>query len=119
MKNFMIKTIIFLFVLVVVSFKVAVAADVQVAWDANTEPDLAGYKVFWDVVNPPVANEQDVGNVTSYTITGLTEGQIVYIGAKAYDTDGNESAMSDILQYIPRTAKLIIIIDAPQGLTTQ
>jgi hypothetical protein len=95
------------------------AAEVSVAWDANIEADLAGYKVFWDTVNPPVANVFDIGNVTTYNITGLPDGQIVFIGVKAYDADANESGMSDILQYIPRTSRLIIIIDAPQGPTIQ
>lgn len=91
------------------------AADVGLAWDANKESSLAGYKIYWGTDSGSLDNVVDVGNVTEYTVVDLTDGQIYYFAATAYDTAGNESGYSDILQYIPRTGKLIIIIDAPQG----
>jgi hypothetical protein len=75
--------------------------EVTLTWDANTETDLAGYKVFsgtasgtYDTNNPI-----DVGNWTSCTISGLTEGGTYYYAAKAYNTAGLESDYSNEVSY--------------------
>jgi hypothetical protein len=89
----------------------AYAADVNLAWDANTEPDLAGYKIYWgDSEIPPFANAADAGNVTSYTVTGLSIGSTYYFAATAYDSAGNESGYSDILKYTVPPDRLVIEI---------
>jgi hypothetical protein len=36
-----------------------------------------------------------VGNVTSYTISGLESGKRYYFSATAYDSNGNESILSN------------------------
>lgn len=81
------------------------ALDVSLAWDANTEPDLAGYKLYYktDSSGPPYngtgATEGDspidVGNVTEFTIHGLSDGVTYYFVAAAYDTEGLESGYSN------------------------
>jgi len=75
--------------------------EVTLTWDANTETDLAGYKVFagtssgsYDVNNPI-----DVGNWTSCTMSGLQEGTTYYYVAKAYNTAGLESDYSNEVSY--------------------
>ena len=61
-------------------------------WTANTESDLAGYKVYWGTTNDyPFANSIDVGNVTSYTITGLSAGTH-FVGVTAYDNTADTVA---------------------------
>ncbi|HXY61310.1 MAG TPA: fibronectin type III domain-containing protein, partial [Nitrospirota bacterium] len=42
-----------------------------------------GYKVYYGTVSPPTA-AIDVGNVTSYTLSGLTNGQTYYVAVSAY-----------------------------------
>lgn len=59
------------------------------AWDANTESDLAGYRIYYGIVSPE-EHSVDIGNMTTYTLTGLTKGQKYYIAATAYDTSNNE-----------------------------
>ena len=76
---------------------VGMAADVTLAWDANTEPDLNGYILYYGTASrnqEDYAHNIDVGNVTSHTVTGLSDGQTYYFAASAYDTNGNESAYS-------------------------
>lgn len=80
---------------------------ISLAWDANTEPDLAGYKIYYGALsrnNPSfVAYEHSIdvgmasqsGNTVTSTLAGLTKGQTYYISAKAYDTSNNESEFSD------------------------
>lgn len=75
------------------------AAEVTLAWDANTEPDLAGYKVYWGTASRSYQNNADVGNQTTYTVTGLSEGVTYYFAATAYDIYGNESGYSNEVVY--------------------
>ena len=57
----------------------------SLSWTANSEPDISGYKVYWgNANNYPYGNSLDVGNVTSYTITGLPAGTF-YANVTAYD----------------------------------
>jgi hypothetical protein len=75
--------------------------SLKVVWSANTEADLAGYKVYWGTASGTYPNSRNVGNTTSYTITGLTEGMKYYIAVTAYDTDGNESGYSEPTSAVP------------------
>jgi hypothetical protein len=70
------------------------AATAALSWDANTEPDIGGYIAFWGTSPGSYDNQADVGNVTSYPITGLSEGTTYYFAVKAYDTSTNTSAFS-------------------------
>ncbi|UCD81362.1 MAG: fibronectin type III domain-containing protein, partial [Desulfobacterales bacterium] len=77
----------------------ASAVDVTIAWDANSESDLAGYILFYGTASRSYSNSIDVGNNTEYTLTGLNEGTTYYFSAKAYDTSNNESDYSKELVY--------------------
>src|SRR2546425_418414 len=71
------------------------AAQVTLAWDANTEPDLAGYKLYYGFSSGSYPFSADVGNVTSYTLSGLLEGRIYYFAATAYNSSLGESGFSN------------------------
>ena len=75
---------------------VAWAGRATVSWDANTESDLAGYKVHYGTQpNRSYSNTIDVGNVTSYTVGNLQPGTTYYFAVTAYDLSGNESDYSE------------------------
>ena len=76
---------------------IAYGAAVDLAWDANTEPDLAGYKIHYGTARGDYSHTIDVGNITTYTLTDLEEGVTYYLAATAYDEDENESDYSDEL----------------------
>jgi fibronectin type 3 domain-containing protein len=63
-------------------------------WTANTEPDLAGYKVYVGtqsgLYNPPIT----LGTVTTYTATNLISGRTYYFCVSAFDSAGNDSPCS-------------------------
>ena len=62
--------------------------SITLEWSANPESDVAGYKVYWGTQPAPFfENVVDVGDSTSYTITG----DAYYIGVTAYDTDYAEA----------------------------
>jgi hypothetical protein len=83
----------------------AYGLDVTLAWDANTEPDLAGYKLYYktDTAGPPYTGTGateggspiDVSNVTQFTVHGLANGVTYYFVVTAYDDENNESGYSN------------------------
>jgi len=64
---------------------------VIVSWDANTEADLAGYKIYWGKASRSYFYNIDVGNITSKQIEGLETGTRWCFAVTAYDTAKNES----------------------------
>jgi hypothetical protein len=64
-----------------------------ISWNANTESDLAGYKVYVGRASRIYDSEINVGNVTSYDLT-ITESGQVFLAIKAYDSSGNLSEYS-------------------------
>src|SRR6476659_5425405 len=70
---------------------VAFAGQVILAWDANTEPHLAGYKVYYGNAGGTYTANIDVGNVTTYTVTGLQDGLQYFFAVTAYGTTTSQS----------------------------
>jgi hypothetical protein len=68
--------------------------DTDLRWDANTEPDLAGYEIVWRETTSPIwTNSRAVGRVTSYTMTGMSKDNY-FFGVRAVDRQGNRSPVS-------------------------
>jgi len=68
--------------------------DTDLKWDANKEPDLAGYEIVWrDTTSPVWTNSKAVGNVTSFTMKGMSKDNY-FFGVRAVDKDGNRSVVS-------------------------
>ena len=102
LKNTRSKILTFVFTLFIVMLcrQLAFPADpVTLQWDANTEPDLKGYKIYYGTSSRNYTHSVDVGNVTTYQLTDLTEDQTYYIAVTAYDTDDNESGYSNEVIY--------------------
>ena len=72
----------------------ALAADVALSWSSNTEPDLAGYKVYYGAASHGYGSPVVIGLQTTYTVTGLSNGTY-YFSVTAFDTSGNESGFSN------------------------
>jgi len=66
-------------------------------WNANTESDLAGYKIYRATTaggyGAPIVTLQ--GNATTYIATGLQVGTTYFFVITAYDLSGNESPRSN------------------------
>jgi len=68
--------------------------DTDLRWDANKEPDLAGYEIVWrDTTSPVWTNSKAVGNVTSFTMKGMSKDNY-FFGVRAIDKDGNRSQVT-------------------------
>ena len=70
-------------------------AKLMISWDANTEQDLAGYKIHCGTQSRGYKTALPVGNVTSYTVGTLAFNTKYYFAVTAYDKAGNESKYSD------------------------
>ena len=74
-------------------------------WDANRETDIAGYKVHLGTSSGVYSTIQDVGNVTTQVIPGLSPGTIYYCAVQAYSTAGLVSGLSPEISFaIPSAA---------------
>jgi hypothetical protein len=73
------------------------SSSATLIWNANTESDLAGYKVYRATASgaygAPIATL--TGNVTNYVATGLQVGTTYFFVVTAYDNAGNESIVSN------------------------
>jgi hypothetical protein len=88
------------------------ALDITLAWDANTEPALAGYKIYYDMdsgqpydgieaqegsspINVTLDQDEDPDpNTVQYTLHGMPDG-IYYFSVSAYNSEGFESGYSN------------------------
>jgi chitinase len=116
----MIKALAVMLLILTLFAGAALAADVQLAWDAN-DPAPTGYAVFVR----PIAGAYDyndmaydVGPALTVTIPALTEGQTYAFVARAYveytDATGNParnwSGDSNEIVYTPTEAPQQIVI---------
>ena len=68
--------------------------DTELKWDANTEPDLAGYEIVWrDTTAAVWTNSKAVGNVAGFTMKGMSKDNY-FFGVRAIDKEGNRSAVT-------------------------
>jgi len=72
------------------------AAQVTLAWDPpDLEPDIAGYKIYYGTASRDYGWVIDVGNVTTFTVSDLSDGVPYYFTTIAYDTSNLESPYSN------------------------
>jgi hypothetical protein len=74
------------------------AGSATISWRANTESDLAGYRLYYGTSSRSYGPPVPVGNVTRHTLTNLTDGRTYYFGVTALDYSGNESGYSTEVQ---------------------
>jgi len=70
------------------------ASVLTLAWDPNTEWDLAGYKIYYGTRSGDYDSVIDVGYTTYHTIRGLEPETRYYLALTAYDISYNESDFS-------------------------
>jgi len=76
---------------------------IEIFWDNNPEPDVAGYNVF---ASPTYEGPYDIIGSTqapSFVDAGVANGKTYYYAVTAYDFEGNESPLSkDVAYDVPR-----------------
>ncbi len=99
------------FVLTLVAAR-ANAQSVNLAWDPDSGSNIAGYVVYVGTAPGIYSGSTGVGNVTTWTVGGLTAGQTYYFAVKAIDTSGLQSAYSN------EVSSTVASSTAPADLTT-
>lgn len=92
-NNFL--TVTFFFLLILFSSEVT-AREVTLTWEANSEPDLSHYIVYWGT-KPGVYtnNSGNIGLVTEYKTYIPDDDQTYFFAVTAVDTSGLESDFSN------------------------
>lgn len=65
----------------------------QLFWNPNPDPNLAGYKIYWGTNSGTYTRVINVGRTTNAELRGLA-GQRYYLAATSYTTNGIESPFS-------------------------
>ena len=82
--------------------------SVTLAWNASTNPIVAGYNVYYGGASGTYTNEISAGNATNATISGLVEGTTYYFAATTYTSSGVESPFSSEVSYqVPLNAPIM------------
>jgi hypothetical protein len=91
-----------------------IASTVSLQWDANTESDLAGYKVYYSADSSPLEGTVpiDVNNQTITTINGLDPDKSYTFAVSAYNTTGEESPFSSTVS-VSELSPPIVDITSP------
>lgn len=76
------------------------AAQITLSWDANTETDIAGYKIYYGSSSGNYETTIDIGNTTTCVLEEAPA-DTTYFAVKAYNTSGFESDFSDEVIYAP------------------
>jgi len=69
--------------------------SVKLSWNANTDNDVAGYRIYFGISSGNYSKVETAGNVTSYSVNDLQDGATYYFVLTAYDNAGNESGYSE------------------------
>ena len=69
----------------------ALAGNVTLAWNADTNPIVAGYHIYFWIKGGDSTNKVSAGSATSVTISNLVAGAAYYFAATTYDASGLES----------------------------
>jgi len=71
------------------------SAQVTLAWDANTDPSIAGYNIYYGGSSRSYQAVIYAGMNTTYTISNLQSGSTYYFAVTDYNTSGIESGYSN------------------------
>jgi len=90
--------------------------SVTLRWVRNTEPDLAGYRVYVGPAYNGPYTPLNTTTATQYTVNGLTNGTTSFFAVSAYDQAGNESDLSTENVYdTPRPAGTNVVLGPTSG----
>jgi len=94
---------------------------VTLAWDANPETDLVGYKLSYGTTSGVYTNAISTGLVTEISVPNLVEGTTYYFAVAAVNTAGAQSLNSNEVSYSFTTSGVIVpptvITTSPTGKT--
>jgi uncharacterized repeat protein (TIGR02543 family) len=92
------------------------AQSVTFAWNASSDPNVAGYLLYSSTDGVNFTATLDAGLNTSVTVDGLTPGATMYFEIVSYDTNYDESLPSSALSYVvPMTQSVAVQANPANG----
>jgi Fibronectin type III domain len=89
--------------------------SVMLAWDTDTDPTVVGYNnLDYGTSSGSLTQTENVGNVSTATVPGLTAGETYYFAVTAYNAAGVNSAYSNEVSFTPFGALQPITVLANQ-----
>lgn len=105
----------------------AFPSTVSLQWDPSTDPDLAGYRVYYQANSSALpfvgsgavegAAPVNVANSTTASISGLDPGKSYYFAVTAYNSTGLESAYSNVVR-VNETVPPVVDLAVPSSSAT-
>jgi hypothetical protein len=84
------------------------AGSVSLSWAASADSTVVGYKVYYGGAVRAYTNSTSVGNVTSYTISGLAPDKEYFFATTSVDGYGLESVFSnETSALVPGSANIV------------
>ena len=68
--------------------------QLDLTWTANTEADLAGYRIFYGTLAGEYSGTLTVGTVTAITLDSLSNNTRYYVAVGSFDDSSNSCALS-------------------------
>lgn len=110
------KSIILLIVFLFIAVPAFAATNVSIRWNANTESDMAGYRIYRSAVSGSYDTSNLTGDIThptvEFTENGVPDGTWFWV-ITAYDLAGNESVYSE-----ETTRRIDLVAPAASGMVT-
>ncbi|MDT8419622.1 MAG: putative Ig domain-containing protein [Desulfuromonadales bacterium] len=102
------KVIVLAFSLGLMWASAASAKTVDLSWDPSPDSDIAGYRVYYKADSSALpldgsgaaqgGSPIDVGNALTASLSGLSDSQVHYFAVTAYNSAGDESSYSNIVE---------------------
>jgi outer membrane biosynthesis protein TonB len=86
------------------AFGAHAAQSVALAWDANADPSVVGYRYHQGSSSGNYSQSVDVGSAKSVSINSLSAGQTYFFAVTSYNASGQESLASNQVSFTASTA---------------
>ncbi len=85
-------------------------SSIQIAWDPNPEPDIAGYYVYLGTTATNLTIHKIIRGNTVATLTGLLPSRTYHTAVQAFNSLGLESGFSSVVSFRTRQPGAVIDI---------
>jgi len=96
---------------IVIQDPLKASQSVVLGWQPSSDPDVAGYRIYYGTSSHNYSETVSVGKLTSVTINGLAEGVTYYFAATTFNDQNQESGFSNEASY--QVPAVIITNTAP------
>ncbi len=92
----------------------AFAGGATLGWDPEASPPAVGYALYYGPAAGNYPSRIDVGNTTTYAVSGLVEGATYHFAVTAYDASHTESGFSnDVSTTVPYSVPVAQFTGSP------